>query len=115
VGFRVPAGRHDNSPALQCRGITLDFLLSPGGTAETLEISAVPPGLSRKMLLSRHSKCRAIIMLPLTGRGQHSHHVMKSGEAEPNAFLDDEDAISLVGWMLLRTYLVPHYRVIHIV
>ena len=62
------------------------------------------------MLLSRHSKCRAIIMLPLTGRGQHSHHVMISGEAEPNAFSDDEGAISLVGWMHLRTYPVPHFK-----
>ena len=51
------------------------------------------------MLLSRHSKCRAIIMLPLTGRGQHTHYVMMSVESEPNVFLDDEDAIYLVGWM----------------
>ena len=34
-------------------------------------------------------------MLPLTGCGQHSHHVMMSGEAEPIAFSDDEGAISL--------------------
>ena len=34
-------------------------------------------------------------MLPLTGRGQHSHHVMMSGKAEPNAFSDHEGAISL--------------------
>jgi hypothetical protein len=33
-----------------------------------------------------------------------------SGEAELNAFSDDEGAISLVGWMLLRTYPVPHFK-----
>ena len=28
----------------------------------------------------------------------------------PTRFSDDEGAISLVGWMLLRTYPIPHFK-----